>query len=194
MSQNYPSLLAAALQQTRRKCFVSYYGGDRPEVERFLADFGDVFIGKAIGVTDYDDFIGSEDAAYVMSRIRQKYLGDSTVTLCLIGQCTHSRRYIDWELKASLRQGEYTPNGVVAILLPSMGNTGHLPERLRENWNKDAEAKGYAIYRSYPSSKEELRHWIENAHARRTSHAHLISNSRNMFKYNRECQVHRVTH
>lgn len=179
---------------TRRKCFVSYYSGDKVAVDRFVAAFNHVFIPKAIGVSDGDDFINSDDSDYVMSRIRQKYLGDSSVTLCMIGHCTHGRRYIDWELKTTLRRGSYTPNGLVGILLPHMGDSGHLPDRFRENWNGDDESRGYALYRSYPPGQETLRAWIETAHARRTSHADLIQNSQSMLKYNRQCKVHGVTH
>ncbi len=183
-----------AAKDVRRKCFVSYFSHDKKEVEKFLMDFGDVFIPKQIGVTDEADFIDSENSDYVMSKIREKYLGDSTVTLCMIGACTHSRRYIDWELKATLRRGSYTPNGLVGILLPSMGTSGHLPPRFQENWNRGDEAEGFAIYRAYPSTKDQLKAWIEDAYARRTSHADLIVNSQTMHKNNRECFVHRVTH
>lgn len=177
----------------RRKCFISYYVGDQEAVADFVLAFKDVFIPKAIGVTDGSDIINSNDSDYVMSRIRSEYLGDSTVTLCLIGQCTHSRRYVDWELKSSLRRGSYTPNGLIGILLPGM-ERGHLPERLETNWNKEDESKGYALFRKHPSSQNQLRGWIEEAYNRRASHASLISNSREMFKYNHQCKVHQVTH
>jgi hypothetical protein len=172
---------------------VSYYAGDTKAVDQFLADFSDVFIPKVIGVSEGDDFIDSNDADYVMGRIRQEYLGDSTVTLCMIGTCTHSRRYVDWELKTTLRRGSYTPNGLVGILLPHMGNIGHLPPRFKENFQPN-ENDCYAIYRSYPSSKELLRGWIEEAFRRRTEKADLIVNSQEMLKYNRACNVHNVTH
>ncbi len=69
---------------------------------------------------DNYDFINSTDTDYVMKCIRENYLSDSTVTIVLIGSCTHSRRYVDWEIKSSLRQGQYTtPNGLIGILLPS---------------------------------------------------------------------------
>ena len=177
----------------RRKCFISYYGGDRIEVDAFLEQFGEILIPKAIGVSDGDDFINSTNSDYVMSKIRDKYLGDSTVTLCMIGTCTHSRRYVDWELKASLRRGAYTPNGLVGILLPSTGTRAHQPPRFYANWNQN-EALGYALYRSYPASIGILQSWIEEAHRRRTSHAHLIVNSQQMMKYSRQCQVCSVTH
>ncbi|GMV05578.1 MAG: hypothetical protein AMXMBFR53_18550 [Gemmatimonadota bacterium] len=186
-------LAEAAAKASRRKCFISYYSGDADAVDRFLADYSDVFIPKAIGVSDGDDFIDSSNSEYVMSRIREKYLGDSTVTLCLLGECTHSRRYVDWELKTTLRRGAYTPNGLVGILLPHMGDSGILPPRFKDNWNAD-ESKAYAIYRPYPTTKEQLRGWIEDAYARRTTHAALIANAQEMMKYSRKCQVHGVTH
>ena len=176
----------------RRKCFISYYSGDQAEVDIFLADFGDVFIPKVIGVTDGDDFIDSTDTDYVMGRIRAKYLGDSTVTILLIGSCTHSRRYIDWELKTTLRQGAYVPNGLLGLTLPYTNGTAHLPPRFKENWNK--EGAGYALYHSYPTSKEQLRGWIEEAFNRRTTHAYLINNAQEMHKYNRQCNIHQITH
>lgn len=194
MSDYIASLLAAEAAMTeRRKCFISYYSGDKAAVDKFISDFSGVFIPRAIGVSDGDDFINSSDSDYVMSKIRQKYLGDSTVTLCLIGNCTHSRRYIDWEIKTTLRRGSYTPNGLVGILLPSMGNSGILPPRLKENWCAD-ESKGFAIYRSSPTSAAELRGWINAAYSRRSTHAHLIVNSQEMMKYSRKCLVHEVTH
>lgn len=196
MSSMYSSGLLAAMAglSPRRKCFISYYGEDRLAVGKFLRDFGDVFIPKEIGVRDSDDFINSNDTNYVMSRIRATHLGDSTVTLCMIGNCTHSRRYIDWELKSSLRQGDvYTPNGLIGILLPHMGDSGHLPPRMKENWQSN-ESKCYALYRSYPTNKNELRNWIEEAFRRRTTMSNLITNSQGMMSYNRKCNVHGKTH
>lgn len=194
MSESYRGLLSEALARVKRKCFVSYYSGDEEEVDQFLSDFSEVFIAKAIGVSSGDDFIDSANSEYVMSQIRKRYLGDSSVTICLIGACTHSRRYIDWELKTTLRRGECTPNGLLGILLPSMGNSGHLPPRFKENWMKGDEDAGYALYRAYPTSEGQLKGWIAQAHARRTSHAHLIKNAQEMMKQSRRCRVHGFTH
>jgi hypothetical protein len=184
----------SAKKAARKKCFISFYGGDTDEVNTFVKDFSDVFIAKVIGVSEGDDFIDSNDSDYVMKRIREKYLGDSTVTICMIGSCTHSRRYIDWELKTTLRQGTYTPNGLIGIVLPSLGNSSHLPQRFKDNWNRDDESKGYALYRSYPTSKDQLMGWIESAFDRRKTHSKYISNSQDMFKNNHKCFVHKETH
>ena len=177
----------------RRKVFISHYKGDRNEVDAFIKDYSSVFIPKVLGANDNDDFINSTNTDYVMQRIREKYLGDSTVTIVLIGSCTHSRRYVDWEIKSSLRQGQCTPNGLIGILLPSQGNSAHLPPRMKANWAK-GESDCYARYRSYPCSKEELSIWIEDAYQARTSRAHLIQNSQDMMKYNGVCKICGVTH
>jgi hypothetical protein len=180
----------------RRKVFISFHQADRREVDEFIERFAiheGIFIPKALGVSSNDDFINSTNPEYVMGRIREKYLGDSTVTIVLVGKCTHSRRYIDWELKTSLRQGEYIPNGVMGIILPSQGTSAYMPPRLERNWTK-GHINCYARYWVYPQTSEQLALWIEDAYNARTSRAHLISNSTDMMKYNAVCKVCGITH
>ena len=180
----------------KRKVFISHYKGDKDEVEAFIEKFANeenVFIPKVLGANDNDDFIESTDTDYVMTQIRKKYLDDSTVTIVLVGSCTHGRRYIDWELKSSLRQGTYTPNGVMGIILPSKGKNAYLPPRLEANWG-EGHGNCYARYLVYPSSAKQLHDWIEDAYDARTSRANLIKNSQEMMKYNRQCTVCNVTH
>ena len=38
----------------KRKVFISYYHGDQEAVNKFVRDFGDVFIPKTVGVKDAD--------------------------------------------------------------------------------------------------------------------------------------------
>lgn len=181
------------INTTRRNVFISHYKGDRNEVDDFISSYSNVFIPKVLGAYDNDDFIDSTNTDYVMQQIRERYLGDSTVTIVLIGQCTHSRRYVDWEIKSSLRQGQYTPNGLIGIVLPSQGTSAHLPPRFKENWVR-GESQCYARYRSYPSSASELSEWIEDAYQARSSRSHLIVNNQDMMKYNKKCNVCGVTH
>ncbi len=105
----------------KRKVFISYHHDhDQDEVEAFLDEFGDSFIAKVIGVSDDDDFIDSKDSDYIMRRIREKYLTDSTVTIVMIGSCTWSRKYIDWEIASTLRDDTNNKrSGLLAITLPS---------------------------------------------------------------------------
>jgi len=173
---------------TKRKVFVSHYGVDRQAVKNFIDKWAyqeGVFIPKQLGVYDDEYFIDSDDGDYVMTQIRDKYLGDSTVTMVLLGTCTHSRRYIDWEIKSSIRQGSYTPNGLLGIVLPSLSKAPYLPERFAKNWSNQDQC--YAEYHWAPSSASQLGGWIDDAFNARSTKAHLISNSQEMWKYNRTC-------
>lgn len=183
-------------QGIRRKVFISHYKGDRADVDAFIDYFANqqkVFLPYALGANDNDDFINSTNTDYVMTQIRTRYLQDTTVTIVLVGHCTHSRRYVDWEIKSSLRQGTYTPNGLLGIILPSRGNSAHLPPRLERNWTSD-QTNCYARYWVYPRSADELGQWIEDAYNARTTRAHLINNPQDMMGYNARCKVCGVTH
>jgi hypothetical protein len=183
-------------QGTKRRVFISHYRGDQNEVDAFIEYFADqqgVFTPYVLGANDNDDFIDSTNPDYVMTQIRKKYLKDTTVTSMLVGSCTHSRRYVDWEIKSSLTQGEYSPNGLMGIILPSKGKNAYLPPRLEANWTKE-HVNCYARYWIYPRSPEELGEWIEDAYNARTARAHLIKNSQDMMKYNAKCMVCAITH
>lgn len=178
--------LRAAAQKndsTRHKCFISYHAEDTDEVTAFLAKFGTEFIAKTVGVTDEDDFIDSQDTDYIMDQIRTKYLGDSTVTIVLVGKCTWARRYVDWEVYSSLRSSKHSKvNGLIAVQLPSVsGSSGvQLQARVNDNIERDANQNdvGYARYYTYPASKSVLRQWIDDAFQARTSRASLRNNTR----------------
>ena len=64
-------------------------------MRNFITKWSHVFIPKQLGVFHEEGFINSSDVNYVMGQIRRKYLDDSTVTIILLGTCTHSRRYVD---------------------------------------------------------------------------------------------------
>lgn len=181
----------------KHRVFISHYKGDRYEVDNFIKTFADmygVFTPYVLGAGDNDDFINSTDTDYVMSQIRQRYLQDTTVTIVLVGSCTHSRRYVDWEIKSSLRQGiNCMPNGLLGIILPSQGNSAFLPPRFRDNWN-EGNINCYAKYYRYPQNPYELANWIEDAYQARTTRNGLIYNRQEMMRYNARCSVCGITH
>jgi hypothetical protein len=189
-------LIAPLPPPIRRTVFISFYQGDRAAVDAFVQRWTvqeRVFIPKALGIAFGADLVNSDNTEYVMGRIRQGYLADSTITLVLIGTCTHSRRFVDWEIKTSLRQGQnYTPNGLLGILLPPL-QRAHLPPRFEANW-QNGEQNCYARYRYSPTNGQELRDWLEDAFAARTARAHLINNSSDMMRYNARCLACSVTH
>lgn len=207
-----PYALPRLMQPPKRQVFISSFHADRLEVDDFIFNWGTlkgVFTANALATFDNDDFINSDNPEYVMSQIRQKYLYDSSVTILLIGKCTHSRRYADWELKSSLRRGLNTPNGLLAYVLPSamppavnaFGEIPHvqrawpnIPDRLAANWDYYHQDQCYARYFVIPTSADEMRQQIENAVWDRTNRADLIKNEATMMKYNHQCRVCGVTH
>jgi len=182
---------ARKVDASRHKCFVSYHAEDANEIETFLEDFGSEFIARTVGVTEEDDFIDSDDTDYVMDTIRTKYLGDSTVTIVLIGKCTWARRFVDWEVYSSLRSSKHsTANGLLAVTLPSVANTSRqLPARVDDNVEQDSNdnAVGYARWMKYPTRTASLRSWIEDAFNARTSRSDKIDNTRGRRQHNSAC-------
>jgi hypothetical protein len=169
---------------TRHKCFLSFHHADQQAVDAFIGRFDekqDVFITR--GITMPDDVIDSEDSDYVMRRIRLLYLKDSTVTIALIGACTWARKFVDWEVQASLRQpADGLPNGLLAVLLDKKRTSGHLPDRVKLNWEA-----GYAKFQAYPGNATDLSSWIEDAFQARTARASKIKNQRERRKNNSPC-------
>lgn len=74
-----------------------------------------------------NESIHSNDEDYVLRKIREEYLSDSTVTIFLIGTCSaenslnQNQTYIKRELQASLLNGQNNSrNGILGIVLPEM--------------------------------------------------------------------------
>ncbi|CCD95367.1 conserved hypothetical protein [Bradyrhizobium sp. ORS 375] len=116
----------------RRKIFVSYHHrGDQAYYDDFSSTFHDRY--EAITDNSIERRIDSSDFAYIMRCIRENHLKGSSCTVVLCGRETPKRRYVDWEIEASLQQ----QMGLVAVLLPTIetfpnGGTAK-PARLQDN-------------------------------------------------------------
>jgi len=104
------------------KCFISFKNEDKIYKKEIQRRCSIDMIDKSLNVP-----IDSNDENYIMQKIREDYLSDSTVTIHLIG--THSaennpqyeKNYIKRELQASLYNGkDNTRNGILGIVLPEM--------------------------------------------------------------------------
>ena len=170
----------------KHRCFVSYHKVNSTAVRNFVDEFSDVFTAKTVGVTDEDDFINSDDRDYVMRRIREKYLSNTTVTIVLIGECTKARKYVDWEIASTLRNDPVNGrSGLLGINMRSVGSRALAPPRLGDNYDNSDKAGSYALYQTYPRSAQALRRAIQTAFDRRGTHT--PDNTRTLFKYNRQC-------
>ena len=170
----------------KHRCFVSYHEANSIAVRAFIDEFSDVFTAKTVGVTDADDFINSDDSDYVMRRIRENYLSDTTVTIVLIGECTKARKYVDWEIASSLRNDPVNGrSGLLGINMKSLGSQGLAPSRLYDNYSDKDTAASYALYQPYPSTAQGLRNAIQKAFDRRKTQTPV--NTRVLFKNNHPC-------
>lgn len=107
------------------KCFISFKKEDisyKEEIQKWKENNKVDMIDKSLNTP-----IDSDDENYIMRKIREDYLSDSTVTIFLIG--THSsenmgweeQKYIKRELQASLYNGEgNTRSGILGVVLPQM--------------------------------------------------------------------------
>lgn len=104
------------------KCFISFKTED-VAYKRIIQDELDIdMIDKSL-----NEAIDSDDQDYILRKIREDYLSDSTVTIHLIG--IHSAENLGWEeqkfikreLQASLYDGkDNTRNGILGVVLPSV--------------------------------------------------------------------------
>lgn len=89
------------------KCFISFKTEDMDYKKKIQEDMDIDMIDKSL-----DEPINSDDEDYIMRKIREDYLADSTVTIYLIGEYSaensflQDQTYIKRELQASLYNGE----------------------------------------------------------------------------------------
>jgi len=163
------SLLASI---TKRKIFVSYqHSHDQRYYNAFCQRFCDTF--DLIQDNSVERLIDSDDSEYVMRYIRENYIAGSSCTIVLCGPETRWRKFVDWEIKATLDK----EHGLLAVRLPNapLDQYGccHKPDRLQDNIDP-----GYAAWTTWENlwqHPEVLMQWIEYANQRPKS---LIANSR----------------
>jgi len=124
-----------------RNIFLSFHQRDELEATIFCRRFDQYFnqirtLGTHEFGDDYAEHINSNDSEYVMRQIREKKIAGTSCTIVLIGKCTWARRYIDWEIAATLRNNTDDPRGgLIAVQLPSAQRHGwsRLPDRVSLN-------------------------------------------------------------
>ena len=162
----------------QRRIFVSYH---HERDQAYYDQLSRVYSGLTGAFRDrsLDQEVSSQDTEYVMRRIRENYLTGSSCTVVLCGALTPWRRYVDWEIKATLDK----EHGLIGVLLPTnpMQPDGYcyVPDRLNDNI-----VSGYAVWTnwaSFTSRHDAIRLTIEDAVSRSVS---LIHNSRQLRRRN----------
>lgn len=161
----YPSMVP------RRKVFVSYHhGGDQAYYNAFSGVFHDTL--ELITDTSLERARDSDDPSYIMRCIREQHLHGSSCTVVLCGAATPLRKYVDWEIEASLVQ----QMGLVGLRLPTLpivhGGCSK-PARLQDNIDS-----GYAVWNSYENVVQNPRELPTLIELAVNKSSRLISNSR----------------
>lgn len=141
-----------------RKVFVCYsHRLDQAAAEEFrelFANKKDVFIDKSIR---HD--IGELETDSIKRQLRQ-LIADSSVTVVLIGAETGGRKWVDWEIYNSLRQGkDNNRNGLLGVRIKHKEHW--VPERLEDN------IPGMGLIIDWPLEKRTLTNKIEEAYEKR---------------------------
>lgn len=127
----------------RRNVFVSYHhGGDQAYYDRLSGSMHDRL--ELLTDNSLERRIDSSNHDYIMRRIREHHLRGSSCTVVLCGENTWRRKYVDWEIDASLAQ----QMGLVGVWLPTLpllsNNGTEKPARLQDNIDS-----GYAVWVSW---------------------------------------------
>jgi hypothetical protein len=107
------------------KCYISFKTEDIKYKNLIQSELNIDMIDKSL-----DDPIQSNNPDYIMQKIREDYLSDSTVTIHLIGndgaenRGQQEQRFIKKELQASLYNGPgNSRNGILGVVLPQMNSS-----------------------------------------------------------------------
>ncbi|RCK33945.1 hypothetical protein TH9_05915 [Thalassospira xiamenensis] len=165
-------MIYSSADQVRRNVFVSYHhGGDQAYYDNLseamhdrLRLFTDNSLERSIDSSNHD---------YIMRCIRERHLLGSSCTIVLCGENTWRRKYVDWEIYASLVQ----KMGLVGVWLPTLplqpNNGTYKPARLQDNI--DSNYTPWISWNDIVTNPTVLTDAIENANAASKS---LIDNSR----------------
>lgn len=129
----------ALFQRKKRKVYVSYnHAAHGPFYERFQKGFSTRYLLSRDNSLERE--LGTDDGAAYAAALDRGPMKDSACTVVLCGASTPKDKFVDWEIKVALDQGD----GLVGILLPDHQFDGEgqpvLPERFRRNFES-----GFAV-------------------------------------------------
>ncbi len=147
----------------KRKVFVSYHhGGDQSFYDAFSTAFSDTY--DVISDNSLERAIDSDDLEYAMRSIRENFISGSSCTIVLVGKVTWGRKYVDWEIEATLDK----QHGLIGVQLPTLqagpNGTVTVPDRLHDNI-----VSGYALWLTwaqFTGGAQACTGYIEQANGR----------------------------
>jgi len=155
----------------KRKIFVSYHhNADRSYYDAFIYAFSNTY--DVIQDNSVERAVDSSNTDYVIRRIRENHITGSSCTIVLCGAQTPWRKFVDWEIKATLDK----QHGLIGVNLPSNPlNTNNyyiVPDRLNDNIQS-----GYAVWidwAAFTQNLQSVKQYIELANSKPS---YLINNN-----------------
>lgn len=156
------------------RVFVSYHHhGDQKYYDAFSKTFCDAY--DIITDNSLEREVDSDDVDYVMRRIRENFITGSSCTIVLVGADTWGRKYVDWEIKATLDK----EHGLIGVQLPTLiaGSNGtvSVPDRLNDNIR--SKFAPWITWASITGSPQACASYVQQACQRDKK---LIANTREM--------------
>ena len=163
------------MEFNKRNCFISYhheYDGE------YMDELREII--SPMSVFDYSlkSDIGHLTDETIYKKVREK-MRNCSVTVVLIGESTGHRKWIDWEIWASLRgynpgnsyYKSFKPNGLLGIFLPVESYS--IPNRFEDNMDS-----GFAVSMDWENLERDLETKVNEAYWNRTNATWKIDNSR----------------
>ncbi|MGM7446899.1 TIR domain-containing protein [Idiomarina sp. ST20R2A10] len=163
--------LLSGLGAVKRKVFISYHhGNDRFYYDAFINSFSNTY--NVVQDNSVERAVNSDRTDYVIRKIRENYITGSSCTIVLCGAQTPWRKFVDWEIKATLDK----KHALIGVNLPTnplnADNKYTVPDRLHDNIQ--SEFAVWIDWSTFTQSHEAVRQYIELARSSSTS---LINNS-----------------
>lgn len=165
-----PNTLRGLLRPVKRKVFISYHH----DTDQVYYDLFSQYFSETLNLF-YDNSLeralDSTNSEYLNRKIREEYIFGTSLTIVLCGSETGKRRWVDWEIHATLHH----QHGLLGIVLPTCSKDiqgrSLVPDRLHENI-----ASSYALWMHWTQDANILKTNMETA-VQRSSSKLLIRNS-----------------
>lgn len=163
------------MEKKTRNCFVSYH---HERDNKYISKLRRVITLMKVADYSLKDDIGHLTDDTIYKKVREK-MRSRSVTVVLIGERTGHRKWIDWEIWASLRgythpydpYKSFKPNGLLGIFLPVESHS--VPNRLQDNIDS-----GFAVTMKWENLERDFESKVNNAYWNRTNVPRKIDNSR----------------
>ncbi|HLV40656.1 MAG TPA: TIR domain-containing protein [Brumimicrobium sp.] len=163
------------MAKVTRNCFISYHHNYDQD---FVKELRSIKSGMKVADYSLKTDISHLTEETIYKKIREK-MRNCSVTIVLVGSRTGHRKWIDWELWASLRgythptdpKKSFRPNGLLVIYLP--GSNHSIPDRLQDNIDS-----GYAVSMKWKNLERDFESKVNYAYWKRMNASNLIRNSR----------------